>query len=35
VRATQGAWSRVAFADDREGWIDARRLESLEVPAAP
>lgn len=35
VRATQGAWSRVEFADAREGWIDARRLESLEVPATP
>ncbi|MBC7894183.1 MAG: hypothetical protein H7066_02160, partial [Cytophagaceae bacterium] len=35
VRATQGAWSRVQFADAREGWIDARRLESLEVPATP
>jgi hypothetical protein len=32
--ASQGVWSRVRFSDQREGWIDGRRLQSLEVPPA-
>ncbi|MCC6319149.1 MAG: BatD family protein [Gemmatimonadaceae bacterium] len=35
VVATQGAWTRVRFGDDRIGWLDARRVESLEVPSTP
>jgi hypothetical protein len=34
VRASQGVWRRVRFSDAREGWIEGRALESLEIPAA-
>ena len=34
VIATQGTWNRLHLADGREGWLEARGLESLEVPAA-
>lgn len=32
-RLAQGAWSKVRFADGREGWIESNRLVSLRVPA--
>ena len=31
--ATQGVWQRIRFSDGREGWMERRRLESLELPA--
>jgi hypothetical protein len=34
VRASQGVWQRVRFSDGREGWIEGRALQSLEIPAA-
>lgn len=32
--ATQGVWHKVRFFDGREGWMERRALESLEIPAA-
>jgi tetratricopeptide (TPR) repeat protein len=31
----QGVWSRVRFADGRAGWIETRRLASLDLTRAP
>lgn len=33
--AAQGVWSRVRFADGRTGWIETRRLASLDLSRLP
>ena len=37
ARATgqQGVWSRLRFSDGRTGWMETRRLESLEIGRGP
>ena len=33
--AAQGVWSRVRFADGRSGWLESRRLASLDLARLP
>jgi hypothetical protein len=34
IVAHEGGWDRVSFRDGRDGWVEGRLLQSLEVPAA-
>jgi SH3-like domain-containing protein len=32
--ATRGIWERIRFNDNRDGWVERRVLESLDLPPA-